>query len=278
MSTFSERYLPTFTQGQSANCSSLIVTHVWNEAGILVKPWIKTAADFTEFLKSAFPGDKMQKIRDSIEARYPAKGAPFYGKQQARVRQVLQDSTFTCNSRQLYDAYKGKTYVMQYNVPTATHGSDLLASCYHRGLDVVPLAKSYIDDLAEATLQLLQAIISYFATTYQRYFAAHALSGDPNTLNEPNARKWQLASDDGDEIDNALKAGLIVHGRTPFFEVGYDRENSAETCNFWNGIAQEIGNLYTGENSSGDESGVFDKFFGVQVQEPEKGIPVIPEL
>ena len=123
-----------FTQGQIVNCSSLIVSHVWNEAGLFIPDSIKTPAAFTDFLKSVFPGDKMQKIRDSIEARYPSRGPPFFGNQQDRTRKLVQDSTFVCNSRQLYDAYKGKTYVMQYNMLPAFHGSDLLASSCHRGL------------------------------------------------------------------------------------------------------------------------------------------------
>ncbi len=88
-----------FTQGQSVNCSSLIVSHVWNEAGIFIDKSITTPAAFTNFLKSVFPGDKMQKIRDSIETRYHSKGYPFYCNQQERVRKVTQDSTVVCNSR-----------------------------------------------------------------------------------------------------------------------------------------------------------------------------------
>ena len=267
-----------FTQGQIAVCDSLIVSHVWNEAGIFIKKSIDTPAAFTGFLKSVFPGDKMQKIRDSIEARYPSAGPPFHRDQQARVRKLMQDSTFVCNSRQLYDAYKGKTYVMQYNFPPALHGSDLLASSYQQGLDIATLVKSYIDNVGDEFIDLLKDIIVAFARPYQRYFAAHALSGDPNELNRHSSTTWQIAEDDGGMIVNALKAGLISTYKDPFFSVGYDRESSAENCGFWNEIAQEIGNLYIEENSFGDESGVFNGLSGVQVQKPELGTPVISDL
>lgn len=73
-------------QGQTSNLSSLIVSHVWNEAGIFVRPWVKTPTAFTEFLNLVFPGEKLQSIRESIEDRYPSAGPPFSGDQQARLR------------------------------------------------------------------------------------------------------------------------------------------------------------------------------------------------
>lgn len=267
-----------FIQGQFANCKSLIVSHVWNEAGIFIKKAIDTPTAFTNFVKSVFPGDKMQKIRDSIEARYPSAGPPFLGDQQARVRQVVQDSTFVCNSRQVYDAYKGKTYVLKYDFPPATHGSDLLAASYHRGLAVGDLLKSYIKDLPEPIVNVLEAVITPFAQRYQRYFGGHAVSGDPNEFNYGRYEKWEIANDDDGTINNALKATLLSFDDTPFFNVGKDLESTAKICDFWKEVAQEIGNLYIGENSSGDESGVFNGLFGVQVQDPEKGTPVIPDL
>ena len=267
-----------FIQGQFANCNSLVVSHVWNEAGIFVKKSIDSPTAFTNFLKSVFPGDKMQKIRDSIEARYPSAGSPFFGNQQARVRQVVQDSTFVCNSRQVYDAYKGKTYVLKYDFPPATHGSDLLAASYHQGLAVGDLLKSYITNIDKNTMTVLEAIIPPFAQRYQRYFGGHALSGDPNQLQFGSHETWEIADDDDGIINNALKATLLSFDNTPFFDVGKDLESTANICDFWKEVAQEIGNLYIGENSFGDESGVFNRLFGVQVQDPEKGTPVIPDL
>lgn len=267
-----------FTQGQIANCSSLIVSHVWNEAGIFIKPSINTTAAFTDFLETVFPGNKMQKIRDSIEARYPPAGPPFHGDQQSRVRKMVQDSTFVCNSRQLYDAYKGQIYVMQYNFPPAFHGSDLLASSYHQGIDIAALIKSYIDDVNDVLISLLENIIQAFAVRYQRYFASHALSGDPNTLSNRGSPTWEIAEDAEGLIDKVLKAGIIGTYGNPFFSVGEDRESSAVDCDFWKEVAQEIGNLYIEENSFAHESGIFKGLSGMQVQKPEKGTPVISDL
>lgn len=264
-----------FIQGQFVNCSSLIVSHVWNEAGIFIPKSITTPTAFTNFLKSVFPGDKMQKIRDSIEARYPSAG---FKNQQDRVRKVMQDSTFVCNSRQVYDAYKGKTYAMTYQFPPGWHGSDLLPACYHQGLPVKDLLKSYLVDVDDFLIDILRDVIDYLGKTYQRYFGSHAMSGDPNEHAAIDSEKWQIATDDEGTIKNALLTTLLTVDSTPFFDVRKDPEMSSKSCDFWKGVAQEIGNLYALEDSSGDKSGVFEGVFGMQVQDPEKSTPVIPEL
>lgn len=265
-------------EGQNSNLSSLIVSHVWNEAGIFVRPWVDTSKAFTEFLNLAFPGTKLQRIRDAIENHYPAAGPPFFGNQQARLRKVLQDSTFVCNARQLYEAYKGKTYIMQYNMPPGTHGSDLLASTWHQGVDIADLINSFVNNLPSAVVSVIESIIVPFATTYQRYFAAHALYGDPNTLNTRNAVTWDVAKDDGDTIDNALKASLLSYGDKPFFNIGPDLESTATNCDFWTQVAGEINNLYKVAEKSEDDSDGSDGLFGLQVQESMAGTLDMLEL
>lgn len=258
----------------------MIVSHVWNEAGIFVRSWVKKPQDFTRFLNLAFPGDKIQTIREAIEKQYPSRGHPFYNNQQDRLRKVLQDSTFVCNTRQLYEAYKGKTYVVRYDFPPATHGSDLLASSWHQGVDVSDLIKSFIEDLPDAFVGVLQAIISPFASSYQRYFAAHALNGDPNGLNanRRNAVNWELSSDDEGVIENALKAALISPGKNPFFSLTVDRESSTENCDFWTDIARQIGELYTVEKNLEDDSDGSEALFGLKIQGPGTDSPIMPEL
>ena len=219
----------------------------------------------------------MQKIRFFIEARYPS---ARFKNQQDRVRKVMQDSTFVCNSRQVYDAFKGKTYAMSYQIPPGLHGSDLLAACYHLGLPVKDLLKSYLANVDDSIIQILEGVIDYVASKHQRYFGGHAISGDPNELAGYGSawETWQIADDDDGTINNELIATLLTFDRSPFFDVRRDPEMLVENCDFWKGVAQEIGNLYTVEDSSGDKSGVFKGIFGVQVQDPEKSTPVIPDL
>ncbi|KAL8666304.1 MAG: hypothetical protein Q9202_001573 [Teloschistes flavicans] len=255
--------------GQTSNLSSLIVSHVWNEAGIFVRPWVKTPTAFTEFLNLVFPGKKLQSIRESIEDRYPSAGPPFSGDQQARLRKVLQDSTFVCNTRQLYQAYKGKTYVLQYNLPPAIHGSDLLASTWHQGVDVADLIHSYMKDLPAVIAGIIETVIVPFAIKYQHYFAGHALYGDPNALIRPKWATWEVAKDDGTTIDNALKASLLsTGGEDPFFSTGPDLESTSTNCDFWTKVAGEINSLSKVADKSKDDSDGSGGPFGLRIQEP----------
>lgn len=221
----------------------------------------------------------MQTIREAIEKQYPSRGYPFWDNQQDRLRKVLQDSTFVCNTRQLYEAYKGKTYALQYNFPPATHGSDLLASSWHQGVDVADLIKSFKEDMSDAIVQILQAIIIPFASTYQRYFAAHALNGDPNGLNAGfHPVKWELSRDDEGVIENALKAALISQGLNPFFSLGGDRESSTTNCEFWTDIARQIGELDAAEKNLEGDSDRSERLFGLKIQGSGTDSPIMPEL
>ncbi len=255
----------------------MIVSHVWNEAGIFTRSWVDTAENFTQFLHLTFPGDKLQPIRDAIDNHYPSAS---YGNQKARLRKVLQDSTFVCNTRQLYDAYKGKIYVMQYNFPPATHGSDLLASTWHSGVDVADLLKAFIRNVPEIVVNIIESVVVPFATIYERYFASHALHGDPNEFNNRHSISWEISDDDGTTITNALKAGLISNSENPFFSIDSDLESATTNCDFWNKVAKDIDDLYTVDDSFGDDSDNPDGLLGLQVQDPkrEAGGSVMAEL
>ena len=258
----------------------MIVSHVANETGIFERSWVKRPKDFTQFLNLAFPGEKMQTIREAIEKQYPSRGDPFWGNQRYRLRKVLQDSTFVCNTRQLYEAYKGKTYVLRYTFPPASHGSDLLASSWHQEIDIADLIKSFIENVEDGFVEALQPIIYSFASLYQRYFAAHALNGDPNGLNgnRRHATNWELSSDDRGVNENALQAALIAPGSNPFFGLGVDRESSTGNCEFWTDIARQIGELDTVEKNLGDDSDGSDGLFGSKIQGPGTDSQIMREL
>lgn len=259
-----------FTQGQFTNLSSLIVSYVRDEADIFIESWADTPEALENFLHYAFPRSSSIKLRDAIEDRYPVNGD-----EKARLKQVVQDSLFVCNARQLYNAYKGKTYVMQYSLPPMTQGSDLLPLTYRDGLDAEDVLKSFVENLDPELPDLLNRLIRPFAFTYQKYLVAHAIFGDPNSVNFHPDKVWNIANDDNGTINNALQASVSESGP---FDSGTDEQISTSNCEFWKEVAQKLGDLPPEEKNSGDEPGVFNQLSGVQVQEPEKGTLVIPEL
>ena len=259
-----------FTQGQFTNLSSLIVSYVRDEADIFIESWADTPEALENFLHYALPHSRKINLGDAIEDHYPVNGD-----ETARLKQVMQDSMFVCNVRQLYNAYKGKTYVMQYFLPPMMHGSDLLPLTYRYGLDAEDVLKSFVKNLDPELPDLLDRLIGPFAFTYQKYLVAHAMFGDPNRVNHRSDKVWNIANEDNGTINNALQAG--VSESSPF-DSGTDEQISTENCESWKEVAQKLGDLPPEEKNSGDEPGVFNQLSGVQVQEPEKGTLVIPEL
>lgn len=104
--------------GKHVYCSSLVLSHNFDEASMFLAKWVETKEDFTEFVRLAFPGDKLGEVRKSIKEKYPPIAFDYNQKQ--RLRTVLRDSTFVCNKRQVYNAYKSTSTV--YTAPHSPPG------------------------------------------------------------------------------------------------------------------------------------------------------------
>ena len=120
-----------------------------------------------------------------------------------------------------------------------------------------------MEDLSSAIVSLSEAIIVPLATTYQQSFAAHALSGDPNDLKTRRAATWDVATDDGDTIDDALKASLISTNDVPFFSIGHNLESTSTNCDFWTKVAAGINILYEARRKSDVNSNGSGGLFGL---------------
>ncbi|OBT60417.1 hypothetical protein VE03_10255 [Pseudogymnoascus sp. 23342-1-I1] len=246
--------------GKHVNCSSLVLSHDFDEASLFLAKWVKTKEDFTEFVRLAFPGDQLGEVRKRIEEKYPP--IRFDYNQNRRLRTVLRDSTFVCNKRQIYNAYKNTStvYAARFEIPPAQHGTDLLAIIWNRSVDIKALIKNRLPKIPDWIPALLEAIWIPIATKYQVYFAGHALSGDPNNLIN-NGLKWEVTTDDGDELVNSLKIGLQYSNPSHrFFALGQDRQTSEANCAFWDDIAETISGL------EGNEA----RPLGFNVQRPEQ--------
>lgn len=94
---------------------SLIVSHVSDEAHNFVPAWVQTPDNFTQFVHDFIPEDSLAPLRQDIEIQYPS--STYKGNQTLRVKEVIQDAVFTCNTRQMYDGYHNSTsvYMMVYD-------------------------------------------------------------------------------------------------------------------------------------------------------------------
>ena len=159
---------------------------------------------------------------------------------------MIRDAIFTCNTRQLFDAYSGKAYMMQYSFPApnkspALHASDLVPTFINSDTHVIEWLHSqglpWLNASAAAT------VLVGFRPPYQKYFASYAAFGDPNKSPDPNHINWPLASlDAAGDVTGVLEAHYAPgrHFLHPFFGTITDQQNTADSCDFWTKIANEI--------------------------------------
>jgi carboxylesterase type B len=231
------------SKGKHTSCSSIIVSHDHDEVSLFLAKWVDTEEEFSEFLTYAFPGVALANIRDRIEKQYPAKF--FDSQQKMRMRKVLRDSTFVCNTRQIYNAFHNDStvYTAKFELPPAQHGFDMFALIWHRGVAVSELLKNASEKIPDFILDLFDNIWPGFAPKFQAYFAGHAVAGDPNLFSSHRRLDWEPTVDDGNELTNSLKMGLYPNYVHPFFKVGRDAQNSMDNCAFWDEIAKDISAL-----------------------------------
>lgn len=218
------------------------MSHDHDEVSLFLAKWVDTEDEFSEFLTYAFPGAALANIRDRIEKQYPAKF--FDSQQKMRMRKVLRDSTFVCNTRQIYNAFHNDStvYTARFDMPPAQHGFDMFALIWHRGVDVSELLKNASDKIPDLLFVLFDQFWPHFAPRFQAYFAGHAIAGDPNWLGR-RGLNWEPTVDDGNELTNSLKMGLYTSHDHPLFNSGRDAQNSMENCAFWDEIAKDISAL-----------------------------------
>ena len=107
---------------------SIIISHTADESEIFVDGQITDNEQFSHYLGVVFPTYTVRAgLNDAIERQYPKPGfGQKYGTQQQRVKALVRDVSFTCNTRFLAQAYNGRSYNMQYSVTPGWHATDLL--------------------------------------------------------------------------------------------------------------------------------------------------------
>ncbi|KAJ1325305.1 cholinesterase [Microdochium nivale] len=256
--------IPTlaFAQGNYwKSIKSTIISHCLNEAASFIPKHVTDLKTFTQFLHVFLPGAKLEPQRTEIAAQYPCTSAPFGGDYQMCVGAMIQDASFTCNTRDLFSAFPKVSHMMRYGFPNlelAHHAADLVAL--------------FANSVSEATEVLMKNKISKFFATlysnnlvntnqsaaYQTYFASFAASGgDPNTLTLPDMRggkppKWPVAKD-GEKLTNVLTVQSIS-GQVPGFLLDVpDDQTAKSTCAFWNKIAKQIVTIQAATTAEEDE-------------------------
>ena len=222
------RQLPTL-ELKSGNywkgLDSIIISHVSDEAEIFVDGHIQTDQEFDDYIDVAFPNYTIQAgVNAIIEKQYPPPGiGQAYLTETDRVKALVQDISFTCNTRYLSEAYAGVNYNLQYSVTPGWHATDLLPTFYNADVSLSAFGASVPFPLIP--------IFGGFAEAYQSYLVSHAMTGDPNShrliINVPPTIPWGHPDASGNEITGVLNAGDLG------FSYITDTENTQDVCDFW---------------------------------------------
>lgn len=199
---------------------SVILSHVEDEALIFTDTNVTTPERFGAYLEYAFPTPGVPEV---IEKQYSD-----YVLQTSRLHDVISGSRLVCNVRFAADALLTgsgtKVWSMQYAVPPALHGTDLIPTFF------LPDSPS---NLLNSTGVLNQG--------YQSYLVSLSRAGDPNTfrkkLSLPATVEWSEVENSGEFFGNVLNVGALGFS---FIE---DEQNSKPVCDFWQQVAAGVTNL-----------------------------------
>ncbi|PGG95275.1 hypothetical protein AJ79_10150 [Helicocarpus griseus UAMH5409] len=184
---------------------TLIVSHTSNEAELFSNPKVVTNDQFDDFVKSIIPSYVPSEALDIILSQYPPanlSGSPFKLVRD-RTKAFVRDTSFTCNTRYVTEAFFGKTFNAQFSATLGIHGTDILAAFFDDAIPVNALNKTIPVNILP--------LFSGIASAYQGYLTSHAMHGDPNTARAdphlPPTIEWPRPTDTDGVFDNVMDIG-----------------------------------------------------------------------
>ncbi|KAK7229406.1 hypothetical protein V2G26_001576 [Clonostachys chloroleuca] len=242
--------IPTiaFSQGHySRKVSSAIISHTWNEQYSFIPKYVNNEETFNTFLGLFLPGDDLATQRQKIRNQYDCR-KDYDSNWKRCIGVVIRDASFTCNTRDLFTAYSGKSYMLRYAFPlkeVAVHASDLIALFANSQAEAKTLLLKSTDQINEffAGIYADRLVNSGISEAYQTYLASFAMSGDPNTLGHPGvygvpSPTWPKADGSGNDLKDVLSVQM-PSGQAAFTFIT-DEQNTKPACAFWTNLAQEI--------------------------------------
>ena len=225
----------------------LIVSHVFDESARFVPDWIHSMTDFTTFLNNFMPKEHNAKQRRAIDSqyassRYPGKAGPWN-----RVHDAIQDSSFICNTRFLFDAYHGTNpatpaYMMQFAVGqtkgAAVHAADLFPTLWNTDVNKTDLI-NYLRNTIKVTepdieLGALFGFEKGFFPYYPAYLASFATSGRP----QPDGLTTWSPAVQGEQLSSVMEVSLW-----PGWNNNYvDSQKDNSICSFWRNMSYWVEN------------------------------------
>lgn len=227
---------------------------MYNESGLFVPSFIHNETDVGKYISDFFPEPNLSGLKTAVLEQYPADVYLYWGNARNRTAAIINDMSFTCNTRLLYDAYHNEapTYMMEYDVLSiyglALHGLDLLFLFFNPEFDMESFLEIVLPEGLKWAAEQLAKIWITIGPLYQPYFTSHAIYGDPNTGKNSTAPEWKRAINDSNNVKQVMEVTEGTEGTAPyFFNPDFtDIMNTNEVCDFWKAAAWNITNLYPG--------------------------------
>ena len=212
---------------------SLVLSHCADEAELFVDGAVTTNDQFDSFLTAVFSNyTDAPRLRASMEKLYPPVSESAdskYKSQPDRLKDVVRDSSMTCNVHYLTAAYgHGSVWNMQYSVSPGWHATDLVAVFNNPRRAA---SASWDKVFSEYLLLPVNLLFAGISTAVQSYLVSYVTSGDPNTnraiVNMPPAIQWRHPEDKAGKLTRVLNVGNLLVTEVE------DDQVVAEACNFW---------------------------------------------
>ncbi|KAL9070491.1 MAG: hypothetical protein Q9157_005789 [Trypethelium eluteriae] len=252
---------------------SIFVSHVSDEAETFVYANM-SEMEFTGNISAFMPQSTMAMARQEIATQYSTLTPAL------RYKAVVQDSTFTCNTRQLFDAYNsGKTpvYMVKYaayeSLNLALHGTDLLPTFWNQDVNFTAWMEELLEqahiEQNSTTMAFISRLNDFFGPTsqfacqYQQHLVAHAVSGDPNAVNSSQCSilddvHWITAMTSTTStttyVSNVVQAtdnGILPRQSGTAFQIVPDLITPNIVCDFWKQLADNYIHSPTLDSSDG---------------------------
>ncbi|RVD89721.1 uncharacterized protein DFL_000716 [Arthrobotrys flagrans] len=251
---------------------SVISSHVATEAASFTQGLkIKNKPDFTRLVGLSFPGSIMEYIEKStIYFKGPATDRVCLWDWHSCYTKIVQDSMFMANVRAMYEAYKGRYYMLNYRWPwdsVAKHGTDLLLTFAYPEINLGEVVKNLDPDrwgeLISVVVDKLSGKIDIAAGIFQQYLVSQAVSSSPGKYRSLDVPDWPIPKDRDTLQDGVMmvKVPLVLGlpnllSKPPkYFTVGEqaDTDTTYTKYSFWWGVLDQITNLKNpGNNEATD--------------------------
>jgi carboxylesterase type B len=216
------RQLPAleFASGNfDKSVESIVLSHVSDEAGMFVRDPGNNETAFQGLLEFNFGKNTL--VNEALTKHFPPTSKKWSTPKQ-RFHEFVQTTVFTCNVRYMTQAYKGKTYNVQYARGAGTHGSDITSTFFTSG--------GYFGGSTTAKLN----------AQYQSYLISHARSGDPNKFRMNGTIEWP-------KVEWGPELKQVLNATDKGFELISDDKTTAEDCDLWKDVmaALTVGGGYS---------------------------------